>query len=449
MHSEGISGFESEDVLVTADFVQNMNDLFDVLNSRSRFAVGYKKAITVENFIARQPLFENVRDMFQSLTTTWKTSGKKNEPPIYTTGKIIHSPSRTGFLGLVGCTYVIEALIENQMKRFPKSFPKNLRTYKLNQDHLEIFFNALRSQNGWSYNPTGIQVRSGIKKLIVYAGNGILASASANCTAQDGTSILKLDLSKCSRSETSSNARSDHGYGSTMGDHDYGSILDVDLQMHGCKLADCVFCRGTLAYICGFIVMSLEKIVKCKICISALEHSLEDPCNDLSLITMKRYKETVDFEKPKKGLRDPCGSVFKLVMLAEDMLRKHKRIITEKTAILQFIQITFSESRFFRSEFFPTLKEHFITTSEGIDNHYFALSKLILQKFFNARVDKILRDAKSGDASRLHRLSILCDKNKVEKNKAEALALVQQKKNELSSASNFELHIGSDSSNNI
>ena len=109
MHSEGISGFESEDVLVTADFVQNMNDLFDVLNSRSRFAVGYKKAITVENFPARQPLFENVRDMFQSLTTTWKTSGKKNEPPIYTMGKIIHSPSKTGFLGLVGCTYVIEA----------------------------------------------------------------------------------------------------------------------------------------------------------------------------------------------------------------------------------------------------------------------------------------------------------------------------------------------------
>ena len=434
MHSEGISGFESEDVLVTADFVQNMNDLFDVLNSRSRFAVGYKKAITVENFPARQPLFENVRDMFQSLTTTWKTSGKKNEPPIYTTGKIIHSPSRTGFLGLVGCTYVIEALIENQMKRFPKSFPKNLRTYKLNQDHLEIFFNALRSQNGWSYNPTGIQVRSGIKKLIVYAGNGILASASANCTAQDGTSILKLDLSKCKKSETLK-------VSAAMSDHGYGSILDVDLQMHGCKLADCVFCRGTLAYICGFIVLSLEKMLKCKDCILALEHSLEDPCNDLSLITMKRYKESVDFEKPKKGLRDPSGSVFKLVMLAEDMLRKHKRLITEKTAVLEFIKITFSESRFFRSEFFPTLKQHFLATSDGIDNHYFALSKLILQKFFNARVDKILRDAKSGDASRLHRLSILCDKNKAEKNKAEALALVQQKRNELRNNSNIDLQI--------
>ena len=59
---------------------------------------------------------------------------------------------------------------------------------------MEIFFNAVRSQNGWSYNPTAYQVRSALKKLITYAGNGILASASANCIAKDTTSILKIDV---------------------------------------------------------------------------------------------------------------------------------------------------------------------------------------------------------------------------------------------------------------
>ena len=58
-----LSGFESHDVIVTAQFIEYINDLFDVLNSRSRFAAGFKKAITVENFQARQPLFENVRQI--------------------------------------------------------------------------------------------------------------------------------------------------------------------------------------------------------------------------------------------------------------------------------------------------------------------------------------------------------------------------------------------------
>ena len=127
-----LSGFESHDVLVTAQFIENINDLFDVLNSRSRFAPGFKKAITVENFQARQPLFENIRQMFTSLECKWKVWNPGQKVYHEKTGKILHSPRRTGFLGLAGCTYVIENLVL-WMRKFPLSMVQHLRTYKLNQ----------------------------------------------------------------------------------------------------------------------------------------------------------------------------------------------------------------------------------------------------------------------------------------------------------------------------
>ena len=127
-----LSGFESHDVLVTAQFIENINDLFDVLNSRSRFAPGFKKATTAENFHARQPLFENVRQMFSSLECKWKVWNPGQKIYHEHMGKILESPRRTGFLGLAGCTYVIENLVI-YMRKFPLSMVQHLRTYKLNQ----------------------------------------------------------------------------------------------------------------------------------------------------------------------------------------------------------------------------------------------------------------------------------------------------------------------------
>ena len=268
----------------------------------------------------------------------------------------------------------------------------------------------MRSQNGWSYNPTAYQVTCALKKLITYAGNGILASASANCIAQDTTSILKIDLTKATRSEPPA-------ISNAMREHQYGSTLDYDMQMHSCELATCRFCRGVLAYIGGFIATSAAKMLRCNECIYALIDSLEDPCRDDSLISMKQYNVSIDFEMTKRGLTNPSGSVFKIVMLAESILRRHKRLIVEKDAVSQLILLVWNESKFHRSDLFPMLKDHFAATTDGIDNHFSALSKIILGKFFNARIDKILKDAKSGEASRLHRLSILCDKNKAAKNK--------------------------------
>ena len=53
----------------------------------------------------------------------------------------------------------------------------------------------------------------------------------------------------------------------------------------------------------------MEKMLKCEECIFALKNSDKDRCDDLSLITMKQYGVSIDFETTRKGLTEPSGTV--------------------------------------------------------------------------------------------------------------------------------------------
>lgn len=44
---------------------------------------------------------------------------------------------------------------------------KYLITYRLSQDHLELFFGAIRSKSGYNNNPTARQFEAAYKRLIV------------------------------------------------------------------------------------------------------------------------------------------------------------------------------------------------------------------------------------------------------------------------------------------
>lgn len=64
-----------------------------------------------------------------------------------------------------------------------------LLTYKLSQDHLEIFFSCIRRMGGFNNNPTCRQFKTTYKKLIIHVNCFI--SEGSNCTVQDETKILQ------------------------------------------------------------------------------------------------------------------------------------------------------------------------------------------------------------------------------------------------------------------
>ena len=62
-----------------------------------------------------------------------------------------------------------------------------LRTYKLSQDHLELFFSAIRAHGGYNNNPNVRQFGGAYKCLLV---RHQVKKGTGNCLLRDNTTIL-------------------------------------------------------------------------------------------------------------------------------------------------------------------------------------------------------------------------------------------------------------------
>ena len=71
---------------------------------------------------------------------------------------------------------------------------KYLLTYKMSQDHLELFFRAVRASGGWNNNPTTHQFIAAYKQLMMRHN---IEGGRGNCTPQDDTEILKGVQDQC------------------------------------------------------------------------------------------------------------------------------------------------------------------------------------------------------------------------------------------------------------
>ena len=118
-HEQNVPGFESKDVLVTAEFVSLHNDLFDVLNSRALTGKGLKAALTVDNLHIAQETFRKFEQLYDVLQGP---DGKK----------VIHSRRKTGPLGFISCIKTVEKLVADMKKGILPL--QHLRCYRLQQD---------------------------------------------------------------------------------------------------------------------------------------------------------------------------------------------------------------------------------------------------------------------------------------------------------------------------
>ena len=99
---------------------------------------------------------------------------------------LIESRRKTGFIGFLAAIKSITALYADLV--YGDDAPlQYILTYKFSQDHLELFFSALRSAFGSNNNPTARQFAAAYKCLIV---RNEIAGVAGNCIAMDNTSIL-------------------------------------------------------------------------------------------------------------------------------------------------------------------------------------------------------------------------------------------------------------------
>ncbi|ELU11486.1 hypothetical protein CAPTEDRAFT_193892 [Capitella teleta] len=126
-------------IAATIEFIEIIDQLIDICNSRSPITKGAKASLSATNWNETKQFLLQARDFLLSL---------KNYEGV------LLSKTRS-FLTL------IPALLATQ---------SYVLTCKLSQDHLKLLFNAIRGAGGWNNNPTAVHFKSTFKQILVHCG---------------------------------------------------------------------------------------------------------------------------------------------------------------------------------------------------------------------------------------------------------------------------------------
>ena len=165
---------------------------------------------------------------------------------------------------------LFECLVEQQQAPL-----KYLLLYKFSQDHLELFFGAVRSAGGFNNNLTTQQFTAAYKRLLLRSS---IEGAKGNCTKEDPTDIL-FAIGKNSSVGTNvsmNNASIARKYDllplpPVPHDHDYSDAPKI------ASLSE--FKQASISYIAGYVAKRTRKQI-CVSCCEALgstNHKAEAP----------------------------------------------------------------------------------------------------------------------------------------------------------------------------
>jgi hypothetical protein len=134
----------------TVKFIRIFDCLFDVLNSRNPKANSFKAPIRKTNYQFVKKFLNDACEYIKGL------KGPEGQ-------SILKSKRKTGFLV---CAEAVQGLAKDLVSG-ENPVLKYVLTYKMSQDHLELFFGAVRAAGGWNNNPTAMQFRSAYKQLLM------------------------------------------------------------------------------------------------------------------------------------------------------------------------------------------------------------------------------------------------------------------------------------------
>ena len=147
----GMDDFRDADP--TAEFILYINNLFDILNTRSRFGKGFKSPITVENLPEIETYVKECEEYLGTLRDTRKIL-------------LSQGPRKTFILGFLTSAKSILAISKHLLTK-ENGVMSYILTYRFSQDMLEMFFSKVRSRNGWNNNPNAVQLKYALRSLLL------------------------------------------------------------------------------------------------------------------------------------------------------------------------------------------------------------------------------------------------------------------------------------------
>ncbi|CAB4041035.1 THAP domain-containing 9, partial, partial [Paramuricea clavata] len=356
----------------TVKFIRVFDRLFDVLNSRNPLARNFKAPIRKSNYQYTKSFLDEATEYIRNL----KTSDGQS---------ILTSKRKTGFLGFLLCINAVVGLTEDLVNA-ENPVLKYLLTYKMSQDHLELFFSAVRACGGWNNNPTTRQFIAAYKQLMMRHN---IEGGRGNCTPQDDTEILNSvqDQHEINSLPTGiSDVAIARRYDLTLrppaaDDHDY---CDVSNAM---ELSE--YKEAAISYIAGYVVRMVEKKIHCPQCIAALTTNKEN-IPDLFVT----WKTNGGLRLPSLGLIKICEETEKCIMR---MLNVNGGGLPHSTGLSNAIASTVL-SVCVERRVFSTLDEHMFDSAPG-NNHTLSLIKCCSQSYVTIRMHHLskLRNARMHD----------------------------------------------------
>ena len=285
---------------------------------------------------------------------------------------ILTSKRKTGFLGFLLCIKSVLGLAGDLVNVENPVF-KYLLTYKMSQDHLELFFSAVRASGGWNNNLTTRQFIAAYKQLLMRHN---IEGGRGNCTSQDDTQILssvkdqsEINSQRTGISEVAIARRYDLGVREPVTtDHDYCDVPNA-IELSEYKGA-------AISYIAGYAVKMVEKRIHCMQCKTALSSS-KDLLPDL-FVTWKT----------NGGLKLPSLEVIKICEETEKCIVRMlnatggglPHIAGLSSAIARTVLHVCVESGVF-----STLDQHMFD-STVVNNHIFTLIKCCCESYVKTRM---------------------------------------------------------------
>lgn len=351
----------------TVEFITIINNCFDVFNSRNLLSKGFQKPLSKDNF-------------FQMFETLNHAAGYIRGLKITVNGNsILSTKSHTGFLGFLIAIQNIQELFEELVME--KNYISFLMSYKFSQDHLEMFFCAVRSRNGHNDNPSARQFEAAYKRLLSHID--IKISKNANATEQEKIDILRAPSTKKSDPFPNINNINPHisklnvelekimddemVNGFDDDDEDFfndNEIVHQDISLNR-------YIENIVIYIAGFVKRSLKKKIKCEHCLIVLDdETYMDQMNTAFLV-----------RKNRGGLEIGSKDLVEICRIAEKSFCFHKSNLFQKNS---FEKIVLYSMRQVSTDTFKNMNDHIINQCP-FDNHRTILIKSILFEYLKIR----------------------------------------------------------------
>ena len=290
---------------------------------------------------------------------------------------MVKTKRKTEFLGFLVAIKSIQCLF-NELISNP-SVPMNyLLTYKLSQDHLELFFASIRSSGGWNNDPTAKQFMASYKRLLLRHE----VSATGNCSALDDTRILHAiketatinNVNNIGVAEISIIRRYDlqARLEPQQTDHDYDDVPNFNYLSN--------YKEAAVGYITGYVV---KMVVSYETCIDALVEKDLTEANFNSLVRHKNHG----------GLIEVSASAYEICRSTEQCVVRMLRstggnLPTASNITPSIVSVVLEEA--IDKDVFSSINNHMFDSTPD-NNHLIKLIKCIAKCFLKIRMHHLAK----------------------------------------------------------